>query len=81
MKTATVRDLRLAFPRLEALLAEGESISITKHRRVVAILNPPPPTAAGPDFRRRFGGLVAPPRPAGDRERSAVTLLVEERGE
>ncbi len=77
MTTATVRELRTEFPRLEKLLGAGESITITKRKVVVARLVP-----AGldsrPDFPKRFGGR---PPAAGRRNRSAVTLLLEERGE
>ena len=38
MKTATVRDLRTDFPRLEAWLEEGETVVITKHKRIIANL-------------------------------------------
>ncbi len=77
MKTATVRELRTEFPRLEALLGEGESIAITKHKRVVAKLIPADRTDA-PDFRARFGGTS----PAAERrEKSVVALLVGDRGE
>ena len=77
MKTATVRELRTEFPRLEALLGEGESIAITKHKRVVAKLVPAD-RADAPDFKARFGGT---PPVAGQREQSVVTLLVGDRGE
>lgn len=77
MKTATVRELRSNFPRLEVLLFEGESIAITKRKRVVATLNPVANTLR-PDFRTRFGGTA----PAGGRlDKSAVTMLSKERGE
>ena len=77
MKTATIRELRSHFPRLEALLFEGTHIAITKRKRVVATLIPAGDTAR-PDFKARFGGAV----PAGGRiEQSAVTLLHRERGE
>jgi antitoxin (DNA-binding transcriptional repressor) of toxin-antitoxin stability system len=77
MKTATVRELRTEFPRLEALLSEGESIAITKHKRVVAKLVPAD-RADAPDFKARFGGI---PPAAEQREQSVVTLLVGDRGE
>jgi antitoxin (DNA-binding transcriptional repressor) of toxin-antitoxin stability system len=51
MKTATIRELRSHFPRLEALLFEGESITITKRKRVVAIINLLA-TQRGPTFER-----------------------------
>lgn len=76
MKTATVRELRTEFPRLEALLFGGETIAITKRKRIVAKLVPVD-TPERPDFRRRFGGAVPP---GGRREDSAVELLSEDRG-
>jgi len=42
MKRATVRDLRYAFPKVEASLAEGEEIEIVKRGKVVATLVPAP---------------------------------------
>ncbi|HRQ89314.1 MAG TPA: type II toxin-antitoxin system prevent-host-death family antitoxin [Bacteroidia bacterium] len=77
MKTATVRDLRTAFPRLEAILREGEPIAITKRNRIVARLIPAE-TVARPDFRARFGGPVPAPGPL---EQSAVAMLIDDRGE
>jgi len=41
MKTATVADLRNNFPRISALIDNGESVDITKRGRVVARLVPP----------------------------------------
>ncbi len=40
MKRATVRDLRYDFPRVERMLAEGESIEITKRKQVIGTLTP-----------------------------------------
>jgi len=40
MRTATIRDLRTAFPRLEAWLRNGEEVEITKHGEPVARLVP-----------------------------------------
>lgn len=58
MKTATVRDLRNNFSRLEAWLAEGETIEIRKRGETVAELHKPshkkkaePPM---PDFMGRM---------------------------
>ena len=57
MKTATIRDLRYDFPKLEAWLASGEEILITKHAKPVAKISPPaPPTQklpTHPDYRAR----------------------------
>lgn len=56
MKRATVRDLRYDFPKVEKMLADGESIEITKRNRVVATLAPPAPPAKVkmPDFMGRL---------------------------
>ncbi len=58
MKTATVRDLRYDFPKIEAWLAGGEDILITKHSKAIAKLSaqhasakPLPPL---PDFEARL---------------------------
>lgn len=40
MKTATVRELRHEFPRIEAWVHEGESIHISKRGKVIATLVP-----------------------------------------
>lgn len=40
VKTATVRDLRTHFPKLEAWLSGGEEIIVTKHGKPVAWLRP-----------------------------------------
>jgi antitoxin (DNA-binding transcriptional repressor) of toxin-antitoxin stability system len=57
MKTATVRDLRYDFPKIEAWLAGGEEILITKHSKPIARISsetaaekPLPPL---PDFLAR----------------------------
>jgi antitoxin (DNA-binding transcriptional repressor) of toxin-antitoxin stability system len=74
MKTATVRQLRTEFPRIEGWLAEGESVTITKHKLVVAELIAPRSTK--PNFARRF----SPKTKRAPSARSAVDLLLEERG-
>jgi antitoxin (DNA-binding transcriptional repressor) of toxin-antitoxin stability system len=75
MKTATVRQLRTAFPRIESLLAEGDTVTITKRKKVVARLSPPP-RAGKPNFAKRFGNAKRPIGPI----IHAVDLLLEERG-
>jgi antitoxin (DNA-binding transcriptional repressor) of toxin-antitoxin stability system len=40
MKRASVRDLRYDFPKVERMLAEGESIEITKRNQVIGTLSP-----------------------------------------
>jgi len=44
MKTATVRDLRYDFPKIEAWLRNGEEIQITKHNKPLATLTRPKPS-------------------------------------
>jgi antitoxin (DNA-binding transcriptional repressor) of toxin-antitoxin stability system len=46
MKTATIRDLRSHFPKLEAWLHQGDSVAITKHGVHVASLVPAAPAQA-----------------------------------
>ena len=40
MKSASIRELRYAFKKIERLLRQGEEIQITKRRRVIARLIP-----------------------------------------
>ena len=57
MKTATVRDLRNNFARLEAWLGEGEQVRIEKRGEPIALLTGIPksrrPTVKMPDFAAR----------------------------
>ena len=63
MKTATLRDLRNDFGKLENWLKEGEEVRIHRRNRLVAVLSAPPPDMEMaprlPDFgkRRRETGL------------------------
>jgi antitoxin (DNA-binding transcriptional repressor) of toxin-antitoxin stability system len=56
MKRATVRDLRYDFPKVEKMLAEGESIEITKRNQVIGTLSPAnsPKRVEFPDFMARL---------------------------
>ena len=58
MKTATVRDLRYDFPKIEAWLEGGEEVLITKHSKPVGRLCPPgaggAPVPPVPDYRARL---------------------------
>ncbi|MDR1145571.1 MAG: hypothetical protein LBK71_05480 [Verrucomicrobiales bacterium] len=76
MKTATVRELRTCFPRLEAWLQTGETVIITKRSRAVAELRVPV-APQKPDFKKRFarGGRVS-----GSHRVNTVAFLSEERG-
>ena len=40
MKTATVRDLRYSFPRIESWIKNGDHIEITKHGKALATIIP-----------------------------------------
>ena len=40
MKTASVRDLRYDFPKVEAWLKAGEEVRITKRNKVIGTLSP-----------------------------------------
>ena len=57
MKTATVRELRNEFSKLEAWLGEGEEIQIEKRGKVVGVLKPAVETKSSdviwPDFTAR----------------------------
>jgi len=50
MKTATVRELRNEFPRIEAWVQEGESVNISKRGKIVATLVP---ATRGADLGKR----------------------------
>jgi antitoxin (DNA-binding transcriptional repressor) of toxin-antitoxin stability system len=61
MKQASVRDLRYNFPAVERMLRQGETIEITKRKRVIGKLMPVESKAKVemPDFiarmRKTFG--------------------------
>ena len=58
MKTATVRQVRNAFPEVLRHIRNGETVAITSRRKIVATLTPPP--AAKPLKRKRpWGNLTA----------------------
>ncbi len=58
MKSATIRDLRNAFPRVACWIEEGECVEITRFGKPFAHLAPIPPPAARrvkmPDFLARI---------------------------
>jgi antitoxin (DNA-binding transcriptional repressor) of toxin-antitoxin stability system len=66
MKTATIRDLRYDFSRVEAWIRNGNEIEVTKHGRPIARITPLPAPAAKklvkPDIMARlkktWGGRV-----------------------
>lgn len=58
MKTATLRELRNNFPKLESWLAEGETVEICRRGKPVAVLTVPSARASKklpplPDFEAR----------------------------
>jgi antitoxin (DNA-binding transcriptional repressor) of toxin-antitoxin stability system len=59
MKTASIRDLRYGFKKIERLLHQGEEIQITKRRRVIARLVPEGSEGAKqtPDFMARLRSI------------------------
>jgi antitoxin (DNA-binding transcriptional repressor) of toxin-antitoxin stability system len=42
MKTATVRELRHAFPKVLRWIQQGETVTLTKRGKPVALVSPPP---------------------------------------
>src|SRR5258706_4861048 len=77
MKTASIRDLRYAFKKIERLLHQGEEIQITKRRRVIARLVPEgaESLAEVPDFLGRLRKIY------GEKAltKSGAQLLAEDR--
>ncbi len=69
MKTASVRQIRLAFPSLLKAVQNGESVVITSRRKAVATLCPPPPT---PSARKPWADLAE--RLAAQPERPSLDL-------
>jgi len=57
MRTATVRELRNDFSKLETWLAEGEEIQIEKRGKPIALLSQPAKKFVKPDYRARLKRL------------------------
>ena len=59
MKRASVRDLRYNFPAVERMLRQGETIEITKRKRVIGTLTPVAPATKPvlPDFMARLRSI------------------------
>jgi len=59
MKSASIRELRYAFKKIERLLRQGEEIQITKRRRVIARLIPEGQQSVKqiPDFLARLHSI------------------------
>ena len=79
MKTASIRDLRYGFKKIERLLCQGEEVQITKRRRVIARLVPEAALPAGvamPDFLERLRAIY------GDKSLkiSGAELIAQDRG-
>ena len=79
IKTVTVRDLRTSFPKIEAMLLDGQQIAITKRGRIIALLVEPSKSKRSRklDWKRRFGVPVTEDEPRTD----VVGLLLREREE
>ena len=79
MKSVTVRTLRTDFPKVEAMLLNGEEVAVTKHGQVVALLVQPAKRKLNRklDFKSRFGASVKSNGPRTD----VVRMLLEEREE
>ena len=81
MKTATVRQVRHAFPSVLRLVQNGESVAITSHRKVVATLSPPPPVVSQArrrpwaDLAQRFEALKSQAMP----QETGADLLTRDR--
>jgi antitoxin (DNA-binding transcriptional repressor) of toxin-antitoxin stability system len=76
MRTASVRDLRYHFAEVERLLQQGETIAITKRKRIIAQLRPTRLSLSErPDFLARLRSIY------GDKtlEISGAQLLGQER--
>jgi len=59
MKTASLRDLRYSFKKVENLLRQGEEVQITKRRQVIARLVPEQSQTSQelPDFKGRLRAI------------------------
>lgn len=77
MKTVTVRELRTQFPKIEAMLLNGEELAVTKRGQVVAWLVQP--TGREPkrklDFKRRFGSEIS----SSGKNTDVLGMLLQER--
>lgn len=56
MKTASVRQIRNAFPEVLRHIRNGETVAITSRRKIVATLSPPP-LPPGPSGKRPWADL------------------------
>jgi antitoxin (DNA-binding transcriptional repressor) of toxin-antitoxin stability system len=79
MKSVTVRELRTQFPKIEAMLLNGEELAITKRGQVVAWLVQPMTRAPKRklDFKKRFGVSTTHSEPGTD----LLGRLLQEREE
>ena len=77
MTTATVRDLRYAFPAIRQRLKKGEEIGITLRGKLIGKLVPAEPltpeTVQWPDITKRLREVH------GDKMFDAVEALIEQR--
>jgi antitoxin (DNA-binding transcriptional repressor) of toxin-antitoxin stability system len=80
MESVTVRDLRTSFPKIEKILASGQSVEIRKRNRVIGVLAPPPERKKikMPDFEARLRKIFPKGCKGGD---SIVEALIRDRDE
>lgn len=82
MKTASIREIRNAFPAVLKLVRKGHTVAITSRHKVVATLSPPPKSVRAvrkpwADLDAHFAQMMARPMLkttgaellAGDRDR------------
>jgi len=72
----SIRDLKAHLSAVLREVAQGQTATITSHKRVVARLLPPLPSAGGDDIDRLLAaGLISQrPRPGGLQPRKLVKL-------
>jgi antitoxin (DNA-binding transcriptional repressor) of toxin-antitoxin stability system len=80
MSIVSIRDIRLSFPKVEALLQAGEEVWIAKRGKPFAriVLDTPPP-AKKPDWAKRFG--PDGPKPLRTKDGTPVTNFLKSREE
>jgi antitoxin (DNA-binding transcriptional repressor) of toxin-antitoxin stability system len=81
MKTATVRDLRYAFPRVSKWIREGESVEITLRGKKFATMSPAVSAAKSPAHWPDFEGRLKRLFPEGVKGKPASEIIMESRGD
>jgi antitoxin (DNA-binding transcriptional repressor) of toxin-antitoxin stability system len=81
MKTATVRDLRYAFPRVSKWIRAGESVEITLRGKKFATMAPAVPAQTPPAHWPDFEGRLRRLFPKGVKGKPASEIISESRGD